>query len=54
MEGGAIAWGDYDNDGDLDILRAGNWYNDDLSLIYRNNINDIISRYLRQWLTEMI
>ncbi len=35
--GGSAAWGDYDNDGDLDILLTGNTYPDIISKIYRNN-----------------
>jgi hypothetical protein len=30
---GALAWGDYDNDGDLDLLITGNW----TTKLYRNN-----------------
>ena len=38
MEDGASAWGDYDGDGDLDILIAGNTDDGtDTSLIYRND-----------------
>jgi hypothetical protein len=33
---GSVAWGDYDNDGDLDILISGT----DASIIYRNNGNE--------------
>jgi hypothetical protein len=33
INSGTAAWGDYDNDGDLDILLAGNW----VTKIYRNN-----------------
>jgi len=36
---GSNAWGDYDNDGDLDILIAGNG----ISQIYRNNGNNTFS-----------
>ena len=36
----SIAWGDYDNDGDLDILLTGNTGNGYVSKIYRNNGND--------------
>jgi hypothetical protein len=34
---GAVAWGDYDNDGDLDIFLNGNEGNHDQAKIYRNN-----------------
>jgi len=35
---GSVAWGDYDNDGDLDILLAGSVsYDNYVSKIYRNN-----------------
>jgi uncharacterized repeat protein (TIGR01451 family) len=33
----AAAWGDYDNDGDLDFLLAGNYYGGSVSRVYRNN-----------------
>lgn len=36
---GSVAWGDYDNDGDLDILLTGN----STSKIYRNNGNNSFS-----------
>ena len=34
---GAVAWGDYDNDGDLDILLTGNSINGKTTKLYRNN-----------------
>ena len=37
---GSAAWGDYDNDGDLDILLIESGF----SLIYRNNGNDMFTR----------
>ena len=30
-------WGDYDNDGDLDLIVTGNWYNAKTAIIYRND-----------------
>ena len=33
----SVAWGDYDNDGDLDILLTGNSLGNPISKIYRNN-----------------
>ena len=33
----SVAWGDYDNDGDLDILLTGVIVQDIISKIYRNN-----------------
>ena len=35
--GSTVAWGDYDNDGDLDILLTGNSKSGPISKIYRNN-----------------
>ncbi|MBI1925526.1 PD40 domain-containing protein [Candidatus Poribacteria bacterium] len=35
---GSVAWGDYDNDGDLDILLTGHSGSDWISKIYRNNV----------------
>ncbi|MCX6301385.1 MAG: VCBS repeat-containing protein [Bacteroidia bacterium] len=39
VSGGSSAWGDYDNDGDIDILLTGSGY----SKIYRNNGNNSFS-----------
>ena len=33
----SVAWGDYDNDGDLDILLTGSTDSGNISKIYRNN-----------------
>jgi hypothetical protein len=37
MDSGSVAWGDYDNDGDLDILLTGNDGTDPRSKLYRND-----------------
>ena len=39
IQDGSVAWGDYDNDGDLDILLAGR-ASDPITRIYRNNGNE--------------
>jgi hypothetical protein len=35
--GSAASWGDYDNDGDLDILLTGHWQTGPVSRVYRND-----------------
>jgi hypothetical protein len=37
VSSGSVAWGDYDNDGDLDILLTGNSVSGTISKIYRND-----------------
>ena len=41
VERSSVAWGDYDNDGDLDILLSGNTGYSAVSKIYRNEGNNI-------------
>ncbi|MFH2049543.1 MAG: FG-GAP-like repeat-containing protein, partial [bacterium] len=42
VSSGSVAWGDYDNDGDLDILLTGwDYTGDRISKIYRNNITTV-------------
>ncbi len=44
LESGSVAWGDYDNDGFLDILMTGvEASNNRISIIYRNNGNGIFT-----------
>ena len=44
IERGSVDWGDYDNDGDLDVLLMGQASNNSrISRIYRNNGNDTFS-----------
>ena len=47
VDGSSAAWGDYDKDGDLDILLAGESANGPITKIYRNNgdntFTDIVS-----------
>jgi uncharacterized repeat protein (TIGR01451 family) len=40
---GAVAWGDYDHDGDLDILLTGNTGSGHVSLLYRNDGSDVFT-----------
>ena len=37
VTGGDIAWGDFDNDGDLDLLIGGSSENGDICKVYRND-----------------
>jgi len=43
VSGGSVQWGDYDNDGDLDILLAGRCNSGPSAKIYRNDGNDIFT-----------
>jgi len=40
---GSVEWGDYDNDGDLDILLTGSTGTENISKIYQNNGSDSFS-----------
>ena len=44
----SVDWGDYDNDGDQDLLITGNYYNQKVSKIYRNNGNGFTEVYTNQ------
>ncbi|MCZ6803139.1 MAG: FG-GAP-like repeat-containing protein [Proteobacteria bacterium] len=46
VEGGSVAWGDYNNDGDLDILLAGGVTGGVVSKIYRNDGEDTFTDIL--------
>jgi hypothetical protein len=48
---GSCAWGDYDNDGDLDILLTGNTGSTRISKVYRNNGNNSFSEQTNILLT---
>jgi hypothetical protein len=43
VSSGSVKWGDYDNDGDLDILLTGNSTTGRVSKIYRNDRNNIFT-----------
>ena len=43
VEDAAVAWGDYDNDGDLDLVLLGNGSNGDVCIIYRNDGGDVFT-----------
>ena len=53
VEGGSVAWGDYDNDGDLDILLTGYSNSGPVSKIYRNNGYNIFPEQTSISLTEV-
>jgi hypothetical protein len=53
VEGGSVAWGDYDNDGDLDILLTGYSNSGPVSKIYRNNGYNIFAEQTSISLTEV-
>jgi PKD repeat protein/predicted nucleotidyltransferase len=53
VSGGSVAWGDYDNDGDLDILLTGNTDSGVISKIYRNNSDNTFTEQTDIALTEV-
>ncbi len=53
VEYGSVAWGDYDNDGDLDILLTGMNYPSYVSIVYRNDGEGIFTN-INAGLTGML
>jgi len=51
--GGSVEWGDYDNDGDLDILLTGHSNSGRVSKIYRNNGDNTFSEQIEINLTAI-
>jgi hypothetical protein len=43
VDGGSVAWGDFDNDGDLDILLAGQGSTQPIGRVYRNDGGGVFS-----------